>query len=117
MSEQLGKVVFMVNVNDFLTYEQIGMLINEISSNDMVVFFFMDDREKIDYLLNRKKVWSSSYDYYNKQFDAFSHESLLYKDSDKEKYLSCCESMHSLFLDMQHCTDIARIYDILLEHI
>ena len=77
----------MVNVNDFLTDEQIGMLINEISSNDMVVLFFMDDREKIDYLLNRKKVWSSSYDYYNKQFDAFSNESLLYKDSDKEKYL------------------------------
>lgn len=39
MSEQLRKVVFMVNVNDFLTDEQIGMLINEISSNDMVVLF------------------------------------------------------------------------------
>lgn len=107
----------MVNVNDFLTYEQIGMLINEISSNDMVVFFFMDDREKIDYLLNRKKVWSSSYDYYNKQFDAFSHESLLYKDSDKEKYLSCCESMHSFFVDMQRCLEFIRIYDIILDFI
>lgn len=39
----------MKNVNEILTDEQIGMLMSEISSNDMVALFLMNEEEKLDY--------------------------------------------------------------------
>ncbi len=117
MSEQLRKVLFMVNVNDFLTDEQIGMLISELSNNDLVALFLMNDEEKFDYFRDYRNVWVSNYDGYNKQFDKLAEESLYYKASDRSKYLDYCERMHSLFINMQHCSDFIRIYDILLDHI
>lgn len=107
----------MKNVNEILTDEQIGMLMSEISSNDMVALFFMNETEKIDYFRDYRNVWVSNFDGYNKQFVKLVEESLYYKASDTSKYLDYCERIHSLFINMQHCSDFIRIYDILLDNI
>lgn len=107
----------MKNVNEILTDEQIGMLMSEISSNDMVALFLMNEEEKLDYFRDYRNVWVSNYDGFNKQFDILVEESLYYKASDRSKYLDYCERMHSLFLKMQHCSDFIKIYDILLDNI
>lgn len=107
----------MKNVNEILTDEQIGMLMSEISSNDMVALFLMNEEEKLDYFRDCRNGWVSNYDGYNKQFDNLAEQSLYYKVSDKSKYLDYCERMHSLFINMQHCSDFIRIYDILLDNI
>ena len=107
----------MKNVNEILTDEQIGMLMSEISSNDMVALFFMNEEEKLDYFRDYRNVWVSNYDGYNKQFDKLAEESYFYKFSDKSKYLDCCDRMYSLFIDMQRCSDFIIIFDILLDNI
>lgn len=107
----------MKNVNEILTDEQIGMLMSEISSNDMVALFLMNEEEKLDFFRDYRNVWVSNNDSYNKQFDILAEESLYYKASDRSKYLDYCERMHSLFLNMQRCSDFIRIYDILLDNI
>ena len=107
----------MKNVNEILTDEQIGMLMTEISNNDMVALFLMDEDEKIDYFRNYLSVWSSNYDGYFVKFNALHEESLKYKDSDKSKYLDYCERMHDLFLNMQRCDDFIKIYYILIDNI
>lgn len=107
----------MKNVNEILTDEQIGMLMSEISSNDMVALFLMNEEEKLDYFRDCRNVWVSNYDGYNKQFDKLAEESLYYKASDRSKYLDYFERIHSLFINMQHCSDFIRIYDILLDNI
>lgn len=107
----------MKNVNEILTDEQIGMLMSELSNNDLVALFLMNEEEKLDYFRDCRNVWVSNYDVYNKQFDELAEESLYYKASDRSKYLDYCERMHSLFINMQHCSDFIRIYDILLDNI
>lgn len=106
----------MKNVNEILTDEQIGMLMSEISSNDMVALFLMNEEEKLDYFRDYRNVWFSNYDGYSKQFDELAEESY-YKASDRSKYLDYCARMHSLFLNMQHCSDFIKIFDILLDNI
>lgn len=107
----------MKNVNEILTDEQIGMLMSEISSNDMVALFLMNEEEKLDYFRDYRNVWVSNYDDYNRQFDILSEKSFDCKFSDRSMYLDYCERMHSLFINMQHCSDFIRIYDILLDNI
>ena len=107
----------MKNVNKILTDEQIGMLMNEISSNDMVALFLMDEDEKIHYFRNRFSFWSSIHDGYSILYNVLHEESLKYQDSDVSKYFDYCDRMHDLFLKMQRCDAFIEIYYILIDNI
>lgn len=107
----------MVKVNDFLTDEQIEMLLNDLDSNGLLVLFFMDYREKIDILSARRNVWSSKCNYFNKFFDDLVSKQPLYDGASIDEVRSYSEELHSLLLSIQHCADLVSIYDILLENI
>lgn len=107
----------MKNVNEILTDEQIGMLMNELSNNDLVALFFMNETEKIDILSARRNVWSSKCNYFNKFFDDLVSKQPLYDGASIDEVRSYSEELHSLLLSIQHCADLVSIYDILLENI
>ena len=107
----------MVKVNDFLTGKQVEMLLDEISSNDLIALFFMSYMEKIDVLSARRNVWSSKYNYFNKFFDVLESKQPLYDGASIDEVRSYSEELHSLLLSIQHCADLVSIYDILLENI
>ena len=107
----------MVNVKEILTGEQIGMLWSEISDSDMVALFLMNEDEKRKFLIDYRNIFSDKCDSLYEQYDEKLKESLVYRESDRKKYIDNCELLHDLFINMQRCREYIKVFDILLDNI
>ena len=107
-------------LKDILTGEQIDMLKSDLSDNDLFTLFLMNEEEKHNFFRNYRSTWLARYDSYLATFNALYDKYCEYKSSDSFEKSVCfcfCDILYSFSFYMQHCVDLVRIYDILLDFI
>lgn len=107
-------------LKDVFTGEQIDMLKSDLSDHDLFTLLFLNDEEKHNFFRNYRSTWLARYDSYLATFNALYDKYCEYKSSDSFEKSVCfcfCDRLYSFSVYMQHCVDLVRIYDILLDFI
>lgn len=107
----------MENINELLTSEQMQMLMIDLSHQDIVTLFLMNEDDRYHFFVEKFNAYSDKHcDYqssFNYTLDKY-YELLSAHDPDCDKYLDLLRS----FLErMQHFIDYMKIYNILLTHV
>ena len=107
-------------LKDILTGEQIDMLKRNSAHRSLFTLFLMNEEEKHNFFRNYRSTWLARYDSYLATFNALYDKYCEYKSSDSFEKSVCfcfCDRLYSFSVYMQHCVDLVRIYDILLDFI
>lgn len=107
----------MDNINELLTSEQIEMLMNDLSHQDIVALFLMNEEDKYHFFVEKFNEFSNRHRDYSSEFDRIHDIYLELKASHKPERLDYFDIQDSCFEQMLRCYDYIKIYEILLTHV
>lgn len=107
----------MENIKDLLTSEQMEMLMNDLSHQDIVALFFMNEEDKYHFFVEKFNEFSNRHCDYLSEFNKIHDKFLELESSHKPECFDYFDLLESCFKQMLCCYDYTKIYEILLNNV